>query len=202
MKVGLMGGTFNPIHLGHLIISEYIRNNFPLDKIIFIPSGNPPHKDWGELIDKEHRYNMALLATGSNLYFDVSLSEINRQGKSYTVETINEFKSIYPNDDFFFIIGGDTLYELTKWHDYKTLFNITNFIVIDRPGFENRELKDTIEELNRIYGVSIFYLKGPLIDISSTEIRQNLKQNKSIKYLVPKEVEDYISFHKLYISEA
>lgn len=202
MKVGLMGGTFNPIHLGHLIISEYIRNNFPLDKIIFIPSGNPPHKSWGELIATEHRYNMSLLATGSNLYFDVSLSEINRQGKSYTVDTINEFKSIHPNDDFYFIIGGDTLYELTKWHDYKTLFNITNFIVIDRPGFENLEIIDKIEELNRVYGARIFYLKGPLMDISSTEIRQNLRQNKSIKYLVPKEVEDYISFHKLYISEA
>lgn len=202
MKVGLMGGTFNPIHLGHLLISEYIRDNFPLDKIIFIPSGNPPHKNWGELIATKHRYNMSLLATGSNQYFDVSSLEINRQGKSYTVDTINEFKSTYPNDEFYFIIGGDTLYELTKWHDYNKLFSITNFIVIDRPGFENIEILDKIEDLNRVYGASIFYIKGPLIDISSTQIRQNLKHNKSIKYLVPKEVEDYISFHKLYISEA
>ena len=199
MKIGLMGGTFNPIHLGHLLISEYIRINFPLDKIIFIPSGNPPHKDNNEIILPHHRLKMTMLATNSNPYFEVSCIEINRLGKSYTVETIDEFKRIYRKDELYFVIGADSLYNLENWRNPERLFNITNFIVVGRNNLEDKNILVRIAELNNKYGANIQYIDGPIIQISSTDIRINIKNNKSIKYLVPEMVEKYIKDNKLYL---
>ena len=201
MKIGLMGGTFNPIHLGHLIISEYIRLSLPLDKIIFIPSGNPPHKDFDEIISVEHRYKMAVLATNSNPHFQISLSEINRKGFSYTIDTIREFKEKLPGDELYFIIGADSLNELTSWKDYKQLFKITNFIAIGRPGLTDEYNLCKIVELKSLYDANIQYINGPLIEISSTDIRERISKNLSIKYLVQETVEDYIELNKLYTLE-
>lgn len=201
MRIGLMGGTFNPIHLGHLIISEYIRDRFPLDKIIFIPSGNPPHKGKDNIISARDRYNMVLLSVESNPYFEVSLSEINRQGTSYTLDTINEFEKLYPNDELYFIVGADILYEITKWKNYEKLLNSVQFIVRGRNGLEELENLKRVDNLNKAYSAKIKYINGPLIDISSTEIRNRLYTKKSIKYLVPEKVEDYIKLHGLYSSE-
>lgn len=201
MKIGLMGGTFNPIHLGHLIISEYIRLSLPLDKIIFIPSGNPPHKDFDEIISVDHRYKMALLATNSNPYFQISLSEINRKGFSYTIDTIREFKEKLLNDELYFIIGADSLNELTSWKDYNLLFKITNFIAIGRPGLTEEYNLGKIKELNDIYDANIQYINGPLIEISSTDIRERISKNLSIKYLVQETVEEYIKLNRLYTLE-
>jgi nicotinate-nucleotide adenylyltransferase len=198
MKIGLMGGTFNPIHLGHLIITEFIRINLSLDKVIFIPSGNPPHKDLDEIISAKHRYNMALLAVDSNPHFQISLSEINRRGISYTVDTIREFIENFPNDELFFIIGADSLNELTKWKEFILLFKITNFIAIGRPGISKEDCLNKINELHDKYNVNIDYIDGPLIEISSTDIRQRVSKDKSIKYLVPETIEEYIKVNNLY----
>jgi nicotinate-nucleotide adenylyltransferase len=202
MKIGLMGGTFNPIHLGHLLISEYIRTNFPLDKIIFIPSGNPPHKEYDDIVSSQHRLNMVVLATQENPYFEVSKNEIERQGKSYTVDTLMEFKDIYPNDELYFIIGEDSLYNLRNWKDPEKLFCIINFIVIGRNNLEDKNMLTKISELNVKYGATIHYIDGPIIQISSTDIRNNIKNFQSIKYLVPETVEKYIIDNKLYLPEA
>lgn len=199
MKIGLMGGTFNPIHLGHLLISEYIRENFPLDIIIFIPSGNPPHKDLDHVIDAHHRYNMVNLAIKDNPYFTISDIEIKRSGKSYTIDTIDEIKKSFPNDSIYFIIGGDSLYNLTTWKDYRSLFNKTSFILIDRHGIEENKMINYIKELKEEFGANIDYIDGPQIEISSTNIRKNLINNKSIKYMVTNEVEDYITNNRLYL---
>lgn len=199
MKIGLMGGTFNPIHLGHLLVSEYIRENFPLDIIIFIPSGNPPHKDLDHVIDAHHRYNMVNLAIKDNPYFTISDIEIKRSGKSYTIDTIDEIKKSFPNDSIYFIIGGDSLYNLTTWKDYRSLFNKTSFILIDRHGIEENKMINYIKELKEEFGANIDYIDGPQIEISSTNIRKNLINNKSIKYMVTKEVEDYITNNRLYL---
>lgn len=201
MKIGLMGGTFNPIHLGHLIISEFVRLSLPLDKIIFIPSGNPPHKDFDEIISVDHRYKMALLATNSNPHFQISLSEINRKGYSYTIDTIRELKEKLPNDELYFIIGADSLNELTSWKDYNLLFKITNFIAIGRPGLTEEYNLGKIKELNEKYDANIQYINGPLIEISSTDIREKISKNISIKYLVQETVEEYIKLNRLYILE-
>lgn len=201
MRIGLMGGTFNPIHLGHLLISEYIRETFPLDKIIFIPSGNPPHKDLNLIVNAHHRYNMVELAIKDNPFFAISDIEVIRKGKSYTIDTIDEIKKNYPDDSIYFIIGGDSLSNLSTWKDYETLLKKTNFILIDRHGFEENKLTRYIKELEDKYGANIDYMDGPEIEISSTLIRENLINGKSIKYMVTKDVEDYIYNNSLYLLE-
>ncbi len=201
MKIGLMGGTFNPIHLGHLFISEHIRMNADLDKIVFIPSGNPPHKDSKEVISAKHRYNMVLLAIEDNPYFDLSTIEMDREGNSYTIDTIEELKRMYLEDEFFFIIGGDSLHELTKWKNPSELFKSVTFIVIGRQGIEEKRNLEKIKEYKELFNASIHYLDAPLIEISSTTIRNNLKDKKSIKYMVDPKVEDYIKHHELYKTE-
>lgn len=201
VKIGLFGGTFNPIHTGHLIISEYIRANFPLDKVIFIPSGDPPHKDKKELIEASHRFEMTKLAIKSNPYFEVSDIELKRKGKSYSTDTIDQLKSIMPKDELYFIIGGDILDELINWKDIKGIFKKINFILIGRDGVEDNKILKKIDEYKEEYNAMIYYMKGPEIDISSTLIRELIEDEKSIKYLVPKEVEEYIIDHKLYLLE-
>ena len=201
MRIGLMGGTFNPIHTGHLIISEYIKDYFPLDKVIFVPANNPPHKRNEEIISTVHRYNLALLATESNKNFEVSKIEINRRGKSYTIDTIREYVRLRPEDDFYFLIGGDSLFKLVEWYKAEELFQITKFIVIGRDGFSDNDILSKIKELEVKYGAKIDFVDGPIIEISSTTIRRNIKNNLSIKYLVPEKVEEYIYLNKLYVSE-
>lgn len=200
MKLGLIGGTFNPIHLGHLIISEYIRETFPLDKVIFIPSGDPPHKSTKDTISSEHRKAMVDIATKSNPYFTVSDIEINRIGKSYTIDTIRHFKSLYPIDQLYFIIGADCLFELTTWKDFNTLATSTTFLLCGRPGLEEMEIYNKISELKEEYNANIIYINISLVDISSTSIRERVKSHKSIKYLVTDGVEDYIKKNNLYLS--
>jgi len=201
MKIGLMGGTFNPIHQGHLIISEYIRVRFPLDKIIFIPSGTPPHKEELKTVSAEHRYNMVSLAIETNPYFDISSVEVNRKGKSYTVDTITEFKKLNPMDDLFFIVGADTIYDFINWKNYETLFSMTKFIVIGRYGLNVENNIEKINELKQKYNAQIIYMNGPLVDISSTDIRNRISEKESIKYIVPEKVEEYINENRLYVSE-
>lgn len=200
MKLGLIGGTFNPIHMGHLIISEYIRETFPLDKVIFIPSGDPPHKSTKDIISSDHRKAMVDIAIESNPYFTVSNIEINRIGKSYTIDTILHFKSLYPNDQLYFIIGADCLLELTSWKDFKTLATSTTFLLCGRPGLDEMEIYNKIKDLKEEYNANIIYIKISLVDISSTSIRERVRNHKSIKYLVTNEIEDYIKRNNLYLS--
>lgn len=200
MKIGLMGGTFNPIHMAHLIISEFIRISFPLDRVIFIPSGIPPHKN-NDIAESNHRMDMVRLATDSNPFFDISGIELNRGGKSYTVDTLEEIKDIYPDDDLFFIIGSDSLLDLTSWRDFESLVVKTNFLVYGRPENSEKSIMDKIDELKEKYDSKFFYIKGPLIEISSSLIRDRINEGVSIKYLVPEKIENYIYENHLYKGE-
>lgn len=201
MKLGLIGGTFNPIHLGHLIISEYLRETFPLDRIIFIPSGNPPHKSSIDMASSEHRKEMVEIATKSNPNFLVSSIETDRLGKSYTVDTMREFKTQYPDDQLYFIIGADSLFELDCWKDFKTLATITTFLLSSRPGLDEEEIYNKINQLKYEYDANIIYIKVPLVDISSTSIRERARKHQSLKYLVTDGVEEYIKSNHLYLWE-
>lgn len=198
MKIGIMGGTFNPIHNGHLILSEYIREEANLDKIIFIPAGRPPHKKNPEVLNSNTRKEMLDLAIESNSYFEVSTLEIDKDDISYTIDTVNELKKIYPKDEIYLIIGGDSLLELEKWKDFKRLISITNFIVVDRHGSSSEEVIKKIKELNRTYNGNITRFHSPIIEISSTDIRKRIKKGLSIKYLVPEGVEEHIISKELY----
>ena len=199
MKIGIMGGTFDPIHTGHLIIGEYARTTLDLDKIIFIPVGLPPHKDNSKVSTSSKRLEMTKLAISSNSYFYLSSIEVDRKEITYTIDTIKELKNIYKEDELYFVIGGDSLFEIEKWKDFDQLIKLCKFVVLERPGRTKEEIEQKKIELKLSYKIELEKIYSPLIDISSTEIRERVKNNLSIKYLVPESVEAYIMYHKLYL---
>lgn len=196
MKIGIMGGTFNPIHHGHLILSEYIRLEASLDKIIFIPTGYPPHKS--DVLNGKTRLKMVDLAIEDNPFFISSDMEINRSYPSYTIDTIEELNKIYLNARLYMIIGSDSLFSLSSWKDYPKLLKQVNFIVADRFRLGHNDVENEIERLNDKFASHIVSFDNPIIDISSTSIRYRIKMGLSIKYLVPGIVEDYIYKLNLY----
>ena len=187
MKIGILGGTFNPIHLGHLILAEEIRQKIGLNKVIFVPTNLPPHKEDGEIIPARHRLKMLRLAIRGNSYFSVSDIEIKRGNHSYTIDTIKEFNKIYHQHELYFIIGSDLIKYLNEWKDLKEIIVLVKFIVVTRPGYplENLPAYMTTIDIRAV-------------DISAFEIRQCIKQNTSFRYLVPDVVGDYILKKGLY----
>ncbi len=199
IKVGISGGTFDPIHYGHLIAAENVRERFELDKIVFIPVGLPSHKNLCSVTCAEHRFNMVKEAISTNDFFEVSSIEIEREGLTYTIDTLTELKSIYgDNTDLFFIIGADILNDILSWKDFYKIFPICEFIAVLRPEHKKEEFENAVEFLRNAYKAKIHVGDIPLIEISSTFIRERIKNNRSIKYLVPENVEAYIKYHKLY----
>ncbi|NLY08498.1 MAG: nicotinate-nucleotide adenylyltransferase [Tissierellia bacterium] len=201
MRVGIFGGTFNPIHMGHLIIAEHILDAAQLDKIIFIPAQSPPHKSLSLTDSAEHRYEMVRLAISGNSRFEISDIELKRNSKSYSVETVRELKKVYPNDKLFFIIGSDTFYELGTWFDLPGILEIVEFLVVRRPGYIDKyinTLDQAMEDFAIIHGVNISLVDAPLIQISSTLIRDKYENGASIRYLVPENVMSFIGARGLY----
>ena len=196
-KIGIMGGTFDPIHQGHLAMAEFIRDKYELDKIIFIPSGNPPHKR-NKTTNKFDRYNMCLLATESNEEFAVLDIEINREKNTYTSDTLEELSTMYPNSKIYFITGADAICEIESWKDVEKNFKLATFIATTRPGISEDKSNQKISELIRKYNAEILKVHTPSLDISSTYVRERVCMEKTIKYIVPKEVEEYIYDKHLY----
>lgn len=198
-NIGIMGGTFDPVHYGHLLIAEDIGDKFNLNKIIFIPSGMPPHKDNSGMVSVKDRFAMVCEAIKTNNRFEVSAIETERKGYSYTVDTLKQLKEIYKDDtELFLITGADVIPEIQTWKSYKELFALCQLITVMRPGYEKEKLDNQIQYLKSEYNARINLADSILIDISSTNIRQRLKQNRSIKYLVPESVETYIVKNGLY----
>lgn len=194
-RIGVMGGTFDPIHLGHLMIAEAVWNEYRLDKILFIPSANPPHKS-NVLTSAKHRFNMALLATCSNPHFEVSSIEMERQGPSYTIDTIKELKQIYGDKaELYFIIGADSIKELPTWHNIDELLTLCHFVATRRPGYEP-DLKLVEEDYK---DADIRVLETPELEISSTDIRRRIKKGYSIQYITTEQVQQYIRKEGLYL---
>ena len=191
MRIGIMGGTFDPIHLGHLAMAESVREIFSLDEVLFIPSARPPHKVEQLVTPEVHRLMMTFLATKSNEKFQVSPMEILRDGLSYTLDTMNQLEKKFGADtELFFIIGADSMVDLPKWHRAKELVAKVHFIATTRPGVEV-----DLQEVKKFFGddsKNIFQVAVPGLEISSTDIRERVKVGKSIKYLVPEVVEEYL----------
>ncbi len=187
MKIGILGGTFNPIHIGHLILAEEAREKLNLDRIIFVPTYLPPHKENSDIASAPDRYKMIKLALQKNKYCLVSDIEIKRDGKSYTIDTLKEFKQKYPQDELYFIIGSDLLKYLDDWKDLFEIIKMVKFIVATRPGYPLEKIPAYITTM-------------PIraVDVSAFEIRQAIKENRSFRYLVPEAVFKYISKKNLY----
>jgi len=215
LRVGLFGGTFNPVHWGHLRAAEEIREMFDLKKVIFIPNNISPHKESREIVSAHHRLRMLDLAIIDNPQFFTSDVELKRPGKSYSIETISYFKHTLGRElNLFFILGTDAFLEITNWKNYQELFSLCNFIVMSRPRYELEELHQFIPnkvkkdfryqpDENRFIHSSnffFFFVGITAIDISSNSIRSFIKDGRSIKYLLPEEVENYVKEHKFYMA--
>lgn len=201
MKIGIMGGTFDPIHHGHLIAAEYARESMKLDRIIFLPSGMHPFKNNKNITNSQTRVKMTELAISSNPYFEISLIGVNRKDTSYTIDDIRDLKVKYPNDELYFIIGSDIIYEIEKWKEFNKLTKLCKFVLFDRWGKEEEHINKKIEELEAIYKLNIEKVGSPLINISSTDIRNRRREGYSIKYMVPESVENYIIKYGIYLDE-
>lgn len=200
MKVGIMGGSFNPIHMGHLMMSEYIRSTLKIDHVLFVPTGNAPHKDDYQ-VSAEERLNMVKIATADNPYFYVSDIEVNRTGTSYSVDTLTQLNKLYPVDQFYFFLGSDIIFDLKNWKKFNELAKITEFAMAIRPGFEQISLEDVYDEidfLSKEYGATIHVVETPRYEISSTDLRERLGKNYSVKYLIPDPIIEYIKKNNFY----
>lgn len=197
MKIGVIGGTFDPIHMGHLIMGDYARDYLKLDLVLYIPVGLPSHKEG--VTPSEIRMEMVNLAIGDNEYFESSHVDIIRDKETYTIDTIKDLKILYPLDEIYFIIGADSLYTIESWKDFKILKDMCKFVVLERGYQSEISLDMKLKYFKEVYDVSIIRIKSPIIEISSTEIRDRVKMGLSIRYLVYPKVEDYILREGLYI---
>ena len=195
MKTGLFGGTFDPIHNGHLKVAQTAKNCLQLDRIIFVPAGDPPHKTGKKITDKAHRLAMVELvakACGA----EVSDWELGRKEKSYSVDLVRHFQEAFPEDEFYFIIGADSFYDLPTWWHYRELMSLCSFVVIARPDTEKEKLLSCFSGDEA--PPRVFYLEDILVDISSTKIRHLIGEGKDVSQLVSPEVMSYIKMHSLY----
>ena len=188
MKIGILGGTFNPIHNGHLILADEVRQKLKLDKIFFIPVYLPVHKEEKDLLAACDRIKMVKLAVKNNPYFAALDTEISRKGKSYTIDTLRALHKEYPQaDKFFFIVGSDSMSYLNSWKDINEVMKLAKFVVASRPNYP---LKDVPK--------NILPVVIEPIDISGFRLRQRLKNNESVRYYLPGEVYNYIQKKGLY----
>lgn len=192
-RVGVMGGTFDPVHHGHLVAASEVRDAFDLDEVIFVPTGEQPFKQDRQVTPAEHRYLMTVVATASNPRFNVSRVEIDRQGKTYTIDTLRQLDQEMPDTDLFFITGADVLPQILNWKDADELWSLAHFVGVTRPGHEldPAGLPDS--------GVSL--MEVPAMAISSTDCRQRVAAGKPVWYLVPDGVVQYINKHGLYLDD-
>ncbi|MEJ2313297.1 MAG: nicotinate-nucleotide adenylyltransferase [Nitrospirota bacterium] len=216
MRLGFFGGTFNPIHFGHLRAAEEARERVGLDKVVFIPAKSPPLKA-EDVASAEHRLRMTSIAVAPNFFFEVSDMECRRPEKSYTVETARELRDEYPGSDLFFIVGADAFLEIPLWREPDELVRLIDFVVIGRPTARFAELAESPyveaggDELSSLDsgeretlevglrgGRLAVLLGAPFLDISSTGIRRNIREGRSIKYLLPGRVESFIMTNGLY----
>lgn len=199
-RIGIMGGTFDPVHLGHLVTAERARSEFSLDQVLFLPSGISPHKTAKQVSSAEDRYMMTLLATLSNPYFEVSRIDIDREGISYTIDSLKILKDNFGQDtELFFITGADAIFEIMNWKDSNQYLKIAHFIAASRPGFSLEELPASTREWVARHQERFHLLRVPAMAISSTDIRERVKAGDSIRYMVPELVDHYIRRHGLYL---
>ena len=189
-RIGVMGGTFDPIHHGHLVAASEVAHRFELDEVIFVPTGMQPFKQDRQVTPAEHRYLMTVIATASNPRFKVSRVDIDREGLTYTIDTLSDLQKQHPNDQLFFITGADAVARIADWKDAETLWELAHFVAVNRPGHDL--------SVNDIPTGKVSVLEVPAMAISSTECRERASKDLPVWYLVPDGVVQYIAKHELY----
>lgn len=197
-KVGLMGGTFNPIHTGHLLLAENARTSFGLDEVWFLPSGCSYMKAQSEVLSPRERLHMTRLACSGNPHFRVSSIEVEREGYTYTFETLTQLQEQYPEYDFYFLVGADTLYSMETWKHPEIIFEKAGILAAVRDGKSMDDLQCQADHLNEKYNARIRLIPSANVEISSSDIRSRCQKGLSIRYLVPEAVRIYIEENKLY----
>ncbi|MBQ7097384.1 MAG: nicotinate-nucleotide adenylyltransferase [Clostridia bacterium] len=198
MRIGIFGGSFNPPHLGHMLIATEVKEKAELDRLIFMPCAIQPHKAERVVPDGTHRFNMVCRSIGNNSGFEVSELEIKAGGKSYTAKTLEELGKIFPDDRLCFIVGADSLCEMDTWFCPEYIFRSAEIIVTMRGGMDERELDNSINFLRNKYNADIRKVQMNVIEMSSSNIRQRIAEGKSIKYMVSDDVIEYIRENSLY----
>lgn len=199
-KVGLLGGSFDPVHVGHLVVAEQAREQLGLERVVFVPGLRPPHKLGKTLAPAEHRLRMVELAIAGHPSFEATDVELNRDGPSYSIVTVEQLKAGHADWDIHFLIGADTLPELPTWYHVAELADLCKFAVFARPG---ESLENTAPLRGALRDDQIAAIRGrcfpiPLIGVSSTDVRRRVREGRSIRYLVPEPVRAYIDEHRLY----
>jgi nicotinate-nucleotide adenylyltransferase len=200
-KLGVMGGTFDPIHYGHLIAAENARAELALDQVLFVPTGVPPHKKTMEYTEATIRFQMTALAIASNEFFRVSDLETKRDGPSYTIDTVKALRELYPGVQIYFITGADAILEIATWRNAELLLSMCSFVAVSRPGYAMDDIRGRIGSFFEHPEINIFGMEVPALDISSTEIRKRVREGKTIKYMLPDNVMDFITEQGLYQSK-
>ncbi|GAX89227.1 nicotinate-nucleotide adenylyltransferase [Effusibacillus lacus] len=198
MRMGLFGGTFDPIHIGHLVAARLAKEALQLDRVIFIPSGIPPHKSGREITPAGNRFEMVKLAVEQEPDFSVSDWEIRREVPSYTVDTLESFASQFPDDELYFIVGADMLYDFPNWHNPGRILEICQVIGMTRPGFALDECRTLLRTSMLLPEHRIHFVEMPGLEISSTWLRDRLRQRRSVHYLIPDRVIRFIEENGLY----
>ena len=197
LRIGVLGGTFDPIHYGHLAAAEEARVKLNLGKVLFAVAGLPPHKLDEEVTPVEYRVAMVRLGIASNPHFEISLVDVDRPGPSYTVDTISILREQWGQDaEFFFVMGLDSLVEVPTWHQPQRLIQLCHLVAVARPGFEANmsQLEESVPGISSRMKI----ISMPEVDISSSDLQLRVREGLPIKYQVPEEVERYIREHKLY----
>lgn len=191
---GVMGGTFNPIHIGHLVTAEEALYAFDLREVVFVPAGQPWQKD-RDVADAEHRYLMTVIATASNPHFRVSRMEIDRAGPTYTIDTLRHFREQLGDVELYFITGADAILQILTWKDPAEVLAEARFIAATRPGYDLDRLE---KELPEGFGDRVHILEIPALAISSTDIRRRVREGRPVRYLLPEGVARYVEKNGLY----
>lgn len=197
-RVGIMGGTFDPVHIGHLLIAEQSYRQYGLDYVIFMPAGRPPHKQDQDIISNKDRLAMLRLATEDIPYFRVSDYELNKQGLSYTFETLSELSRKFPDTEYYFIMGADSVKDMDHWRYPEIILNLAHILAAVRDNTDIQALQAEAQRLREKYSARISLLGAPELDISSRELRGRIAAGQSIRFMVPEKVRNYIYYYHLY----
>lgn len=197
-KIGILGGTFNPVHLGHLLLAEEARTVLQLDEILFMPSGHSYMKDESEILSAKERIRMTALAIEENPFFALSTIETERMGATYTCETLTMLKQQHPENAYYFILGADNLFSIEKWKDPQIIFDQCTIVAAVRGDKDMQAIREKADQLKEVFDARILLLTQRTIDISSTEIRERIRKGISIQYMVPDKVYSYIQKNRLY----